>query len=303
MARSLIAIVLGLTTLVTASAQSVPQTTPQAVADELVAADRAFASAAKQHDIVTALSSMFANDITLTHAGGIAYGRDKAIEALKSSPINAGSRVEWRPARVSVSGDGRHGFTAGFMTVHREDGTTTPLKYLGYWAKQPDGWRLLVYKRGQAKAAAPAMPVTYVLPKQIVPSAADASTIDRYRESLADAERAFSADAQKIGMRAAFTQYGDPEAINLGGPDIDTFQIGNRAIGLGVGGGRPEVGSPVSWGPDAKTIVAASGDFGVTIGHIVQNEPGADGKIPPGRPFFTIWKRDSPNGKWLYIAE
>lgn len=58
----------------------------------------------------------------------------------------------------------------------------------------------------------------------------------------------------------------------------------------------------MSWGPDT-TIIAPSGDFGVTVGYIVQNQPGADGKIPPGRPFFTIWKRDSPSGKWLYIAE
>lgn len=28
-----------------------------------------------------------------------------------------------------------------------------------------------------------------------------------------------------------------------------------------------------------------------------------DGKIPPGQPFFTIWKRDSTKDRWLYIAE
>ncbi len=301
MARS-IAIVLGLTTLVTASAQSVPQSTPQAVADELVAADRAFAAAARQHDIVTALSSMFANDIALTHAGGIAYGSDKAIEALKASPVNAGGRVEWRPARVSVSGDGRHGFTAGFMTLHRADGTTTPLKYLGYWEKQPDGWRLLAYKRGIAKAPAPPMPVTYVLPKQIVAARPDASTIDRYRESLAEAERAFSRDAQTMGLEKAFKQYGNAEAINLGGPDVATYLLGNEQVAGGVSSGAPPGGSPVNWGPE-RTVVAASGDFGVTIGYIVSNKAGPDGKVPPGQPFFTIWKRDSPNAKWLYIAE
>ena len=278
------------------------QSTPKSIADELVAADKAFAAAAKETNIVTALSSMFAADVALTHAGGIAYGKDKAIEALKASPINAGSRVEWTPARVSVSGDGRHGFTAGFMTVHRADNTTTPLKYLGYWEKQKDGWRLLAYKRGIAKTPAPAMPVTYVLPREIVAPSTNAATIERYRESLAEAERSFSRDAQVIGMRAAFTQYGDKDAINLGGADVATWLSGNESIGAGVGGERPVTSSPVHWGPE-KTIVAASGDFGVTIGYIVQNKPGADGKIPPGQPFFTIWKRDSPAAKWLYIAE
>jgi hypothetical protein len=275
---------------------------PRAVADELLAADRAFAAASAKTDVVAGLSAMFAGDVVLTYAGGIAYGKDRAIDALKANPINAG-RIEWTPARVSISGDGRHGFTAGFMTLHRPDNTTTPMKYLAYWEKQNGGWRVLTYKRGVAKTPAPATEMTYVLPKAILSSTADVATIDKYRDSLAEAERAFSRDAQRIGMRAAFTQYGDPEAINLGGPDIATWLIGNEAVGAGVGGGRPEVGSPVSWGPDARTIVAASGDFGVTIGHIVQNQPGADGKIPPGQPFFTIWKRDSPSGKWLYIAE
>jgi ketosteroid isomerase-like protein len=298
MARTSIAIVLGLATLVTVSAQSAPK----AAADDLLATDRAFAAAARQSDIVTALSSMFAADVALTHAGGIAYGKDKAIDALKASPINAGGRIEWTPARVSVSGDGRHGFTAGFMTLHRADNTTTPLKYLGYWAKQPEGWRLVAYKRGIAKMPAPPTPVTYVLPREIVSPSADAAVIERYRDSLAEAERSFSREAQTIGMRAAFTQYGDKEAINLGGPDVATWLSGNESIGAGVGGERPVAGSPVHWGPE-KTIVAASGDFGVTIGYIVQNKPGPDGKIPPGSPFFTIWKRDSPAARWLYIAE
>ena len=274
---------------------------PQSIADELLAADRAFAAAAKQTDIVTALSNMFAPEIVLTHSGGIAYGKEKAIEALKASPANAGGRIEWAPARVSVSGDGRHGFTAGFMTLHRADHTRTPMKYLGYWEKQRDGWRLLAYKRGTAKTPAPAMPVTYVLPKEIVAPSPDAATIERYRESLADAERSFSRDAQTMGLGAAFTKYGDPEAINLGGPDVTTFLLGNEQVGNGIGSGTPTNSSPVKWSPD-KTIVAASGDFGVTIGDIVQNKP-PDGKVSPGQPFFTIWKRNSPGGTWLYIAE
>jgi hypothetical protein len=301
-----------LAAFITVSAQS----NPKPIADELLAADRTFAAAAKETSIVTALGNMFAAEIVLTHAGGIAYGKDKAIEALKASPINAGGRIEWTPARVSVSGDGRHGFTAGFMTLHRvhpttqsprrgdpgADNTTTPLKYLGYWEKQNDGWRLLAYKRGIAKAPAPPMPVTYVLPKLIVAPSKDAATIEGYRESLAEAERSFSRDAQTMGLAAAFTKYGDPAAINLGGPDVATFLIGNEQVGSGIGSGTPTNSSPVSWGPE-KTIVAASGDFGVTVGYIVQNKPGPDGKIPAGQPFFTIWKRDSPKAKWLYIAE
>lgn len=283
--------------LVSVSAQS----TPRAIADELLAADRAFSTASAKTDVITGLSAMFAEDVVMTHAGGIAHGRAGAIDALKANPLNNGT-IEWTPARVSVSGDGRHGFTAGFMTLKRPDGATQPLKYLGYWEKRQDGWRLLVYKRAIAKTPAPATPVSYVLPKQMVKASADAAAIDKYRESLAEAERSFSRDAQTIGIGPAFKHYGSPDAINLGGPDVATWLLGNDQIGAAIGGPAQAKTSPVNWGPE-KTIVAASGDFGVTIGYIVRNQPGPDGKVPPGQPFFTIWKRDSPAGEWKYIAE
>lgn len=278
------------------------QPSPQAVVDELLAADRAFSAASAKTDLVTGLSAMFAPDVIMPNPAGLAYGSQKAIEALRANPSNAGARIEWTPLRTAVSGDGRHGFTAGFMSLHQASGVTLPLKYLAYWEKQRDGWRVLVYKRTVAKAMPPPAPMTNVLPRQIVAATTDAAVIESYRRSLADAETSFSRDAQKIGIGPAFTQYGSPDAINLGGPDTPVFVVGNQAIGASVGGGGAATGSPVSWGPE-KTIVATSGDFGITIGYIVPNAPGADGKPQPGRPFFTIWRRDSPQDPWRYIAE
>jgi ketosteroid isomerase-like protein len=275
--------------------------TPQQVADELLAADRAFSAASAKTDLISGLSAMFAAEVAMPAPGTIAYGSQKAIEALKSNPANTGAKVEWTPARVALSSDGTHGFTAGFMTLTRADGTVNPGKYLAYWEKQAAGWRVLVYKRTPAKSAAPAMTVSYVLPKQITPAKHDAAAIEKHRESLADAERSFSRDAQTMGIGEAFKKYGSPEAINLGGPDTPTFLLGNEQIGNGVGGNAPPNTSPVNWGPE-KTIIAASGDFGVTIGYIVRNMPGPDGKIPPGQPFFTIWRKDA-GGVWRYIAE
>ena len=279
------------------------QVSPQAVVDELLAADRAFSAASAKTDLVTGLSAMFAADVILFAPAGIANGSQKAIEALRANPTNAGARIEWTPLRAAVSGDGRHGFTAGFMSLTSASGVTLPLKYLAYWEKQRDGWRVLVYKRTVAKVMPPLTPMTNVLPRQILAASTDKAAIDRYRQSLADAETAFSRDAQKIGIGPAFTQYGSPEAINLGGPDTPVFLVGNQVIGASVGGGGgAAAGSPVSWGPE-KTIVATSGDFGITIGYIVPNATGADGKPQPGRPFFTIWRRDSPKDPWRYIAE
>lgn len=281
---------------VTAQAQ-----TPQQVADELLAADRAFSAASAKTDLISGIAAMFADDVAMPAPTGVVYGSQKAIEVLRSNPANTGARLEWTPARVGLSGDGRHGFTAGFMTVTRADGSVQPLKYMSYWEKQTNGWRVVAYKRAPAKAAAPAIPVGYVLPKQVVASMTDAAAIDRARESLAEAERSFSRDAQTMGIGPAFKQYGSPDAANFGGPDTATFVFGNEAISAQVGQGGPANTSPVNWGPE-KTIVAASGDFGVTIGYIVRNQPGPDGKVLPGQPFFTIWRKDA-TGAWKYIAE
>lgn len=274
--------------------------TPQQVADELLAADRAFSVASSKTDLISGLSPMFAADVAMPSPTGIVYGSDKAIEALKANPANAGAKAEWTPARVGISADGTHGFTAGFMTIRRADGSTLAAKYMTYWEKQPGGWRALAYKRAPAKAVPANVPIGRVLPASIVRATADAATIERYRESLAEAERSFSREAQTIGIGEAFKKYGSPDAANFGGPDVATFVFGNEAIGASVGEGLPPNTSPVTWGPE-KTFIAPSGDFGVTIGYITR-KPGADGKTPPPQPFFTIWKKDA-SGVWKYIAE
>ena len=123
---------------------------------------------------------------------------------------------------------------------------------------------------------------------------------EKDRASLMDAERAFAADAQKVGLGPAFKKYGSADAINLGGPNTPVFAWGNEDIATLVGQNEPASGSSVNWGPD-KAIVAISGDFGITMGYITRNSPGPDGKTPPPNPFFTIWRLEA--GGWRYIAE
>lgn len=291
--------------LLAASAASISaQPSPQAAVDELLNADRAFSVASDKTDLVTGIAAMFADEVLMPNPAGVAVGKPQAIEALRANPASTGARIVWMPLRAAISGDGRHGFTAGIMALRPADGGPTgALKYLAYWERQQSGWRVLVYKRVLAKPpSTQPKPMANVLPRQIVPSTANAATIEQYRKSLAAAETAFSNEAQKIGMSAAFTKYGSPEAIHLGSLDVPGFLVGNQEIGKSVGAGAPASGSPVKWGAD-KTIVAASGDFGVTIGYIVPNASGADGKPQPRRPFFTIWRRDSPKDPWRYIAE
>jgi hypothetical protein len=230
---------------------------------------------------------------------GFARGIAAATEALRNNPDNLTGRLEWAPVRGGVSGDGLHGFTFGYMTLHKADGTTVPLKYLAYWIKRAGRWQVAAYKRRARPAGdVSAVVLPPALPAQIVPAATDSS---QHLRSLIAAEQAFSDDAQRVGLGAAFTKYGSPDAMNMGGPADAAFVIGNDAIGRNIGAGGPTDSSPVSWSADSA-IVASSGDLGITFGTIRTNAKGETAAQAP-IPFFTIWRRDGPTSPWRYIAE
>jgi hypothetical protein len=265
---------------------------------ELLEVDRAHARRALRTDVVDALGGMFADDVYLSAYGSFHHGRDSAQSRLRAVPENLTARLEWAPIRAGVSGDGQHGFTYGFMTLVRADSTKLPLKYLAYWVRKPDGWKVAVYRRGpRAEGVAATAMRDPSIPDKAVTITRDAAVVARHAESLGNAERDFSTLAGKIGLGPAFTQNAAPDAMNMGGGQAADFLYGPEAIGAGVGAG--ETGpSKLTWGPDT-VLVASSGDLGVTIGHI--NAP-ADGGQPARRiPFFTVWKK--VGGVWKFVAE
>lgn len=274
--------------------------TPAEVADELLAADRAFAAAAGT-DLLLALSGMFSADVILPAPGGVfVRGRDAALDLLRANPANVWSRASWAPLRVGVSADGLHGFTFGYMTILRTDSTEALAKYMTYWERQPEGWRARAWKRAPCEAAdVSGQTMEPALPSQLVQPATDPAVVRAYEESLAEAERSFSRDAQSIGLGAAFVRYGGPDAVNMG-PPSGPYLVGAEAIGRMVGEGEPANGSSVSWGADEGVIVASSGDLGITFGLIRSNDPASDATP---FPFYTIWRRPSPEGPWRYVAE
>lgn len=274
---------------------------PAAAVEELLQADRSFSSAGAQKDTISSLSAMFADDVIAGVPGGAFAGsRAQLIEALKSNPDNSTSRVEWTPIRGGISADGLHGFTFGYMTMHKKDGSRAPWKYLAYWIKGPQGWRVAGYRRRprpEGNVSTAMMPPS--LPVRMIAPSSDAAALEQHRRSLAAAEQSFSDEAQKIGLGAAFTKYGRADAINMGGPKDIEFVVGSPNIGRSVGEGTPTDSSPVVWGPDHKVLVASSGDLGITFGFIRSTSA----KDQPPAPFFTIWRRASPAEAWRYIAE
>jgi len=280
-------------------------TLPQSVADELLAADRAFSAASAKTDLISGITPMFTDDVVMGPIPGnkFANGIAEVRAALNANPDNAGSRLEWTPIRAGVSADGRHGFTFGYMTLSKADKSVVPVKYLAYWIRTPEGWRVAVYKRGRrAEGQVSLALLPAALPPRMVPPSNDASALEQFRESLDQAERAFSDEAQKIGLGAAFAKYGTADAVNMGGPNAPEFVIGSEAIGRAVSAGDSPGASPVSWAPE-RVIVAGSGDLGVTIGMIRPNAKAADGSTPAGFPFFTIWRRATTKDPWRYVAE
>jgi ketosteroid isomerase-like protein len=277
-------------------------TTRQDAVQELLAADRAFSAAsATAADLASGLSPMLADDVIVQVPGNrFVEGKAAVIDYLRGTP-DAKARAEWTPMRGGISADGQHGFTFGFMTIRKPDGTRAQAKYMGYWVKGASGWRAVVYKARPAPDGEPtqtAMPPA--APARLVPPSTDTATIERFRKSLDDAERAFSAEAQKIGVGPAFKQFGSADAVNMGGPNQRDYAIGADAIGERIGANTPAGPAAISWAPD-KVIVASSGDLGVTIGWIRPNKPSPD--RPAQVPFFTIWRRPNTDAPWRYVAE
>ena len=275
---------------------------PQAVVDELLAADRAFSESSAKTDSRLGPRRHVRRGRDDDGSGKLVQGKAAVMEALRANPDNLKSHLQWTVKRGGISADGQHGFTFGFLVTEGADGKKSPGRYLAYWVKGAGGWHVAVYKRARAAGDAPVSSEMMApsLPAKLVAPSTDAAATRRFGESLAAAEGAFSKDAQSVGLGPAFVKYGSADAINLGGPSVPGLVVGNEAIGKFIGANSPEPKSPLSWGAD-RVIVASSGDLGVTIGTIRQNAPAAG--EPASFPFFTIWHRASPADPWKYIAE
>ena len=281
-----------------AAALAAPQpATPEAAVDALIRADRAFSAAAAETDPASGLAAMLdAGAIMPVPGKGIIEGREAVSAALRSSLFAKGDAISWTPVRGGVSADGTHGFTFGYMKLDGGDPRVTAQKYLSYWVRRPDGWRVAAFKqvpRPAGEVSFDLLPPS--LPASLTAPAADPTVIAAHRRSLADVEQAFSDEAQEIGLKAAFRKYGRPDAMNI--YEGAAFAIGLDAVTASF---SEETTSPLYWSAE-ETLVASSGDLGVNIGTIHQKEPKAG--QPSSMPFFTIWRRDSTSDPWRYVAE
>lgn len=267
-----------------------PACASTAAYQELLAADRAWSAKAASANLPDGLAAMFDEQAVMVSGGLPDFVRGpSAIRArLAAKPETLTSKVSWSPVGGGISADGTHGYSYGSLTVRPAQGAPVEQKYLSYWVKRPDGWRVLAYKRAGRRETGPL--------KAAPPVIGEGRRTDAAGATMSASEKAFSDEAQGIGLRAAFKKWGRPESMNLGAEDA--IAIGSEAIGNGVAG--PETTSPVTWAAD-EHVVAPSGDMGLTWGmlHFANPPEGAPARIP----FFTVWARPKPGDPWRYVAE
>jgi len=268
---------------------------PAAAVEELIAADRAFSAVASTADSpIVGIAAMFDEEVVMPSPKGHAIGRDAVLALFLENPSYKEGKVSWTPIRGGISADGTQGFTYGFLSLTGGDPARRERKYLAYWARQPEGWRVIAYRQQVREAGevskemiAPSLPAFTAEPRD------DPELIAAHNRSVAAAEKSFSDRAQVVGLKRAFREYGREDAMNMyGGAG---FAIGLDAVTAGFKEGEP---TTIHWGTE-RSFAASSGDLAVSIGTIKPHDP----KDGAGFPFFTIWRRDGPDKPWRYIAE
>lgn len=272
------------------AAIAAPAPASTAAYQQLLAADRAWSARAASTSAVEGLAAMFDERAVLVSGGtaDLVRGRNAIRARLAARPENATAKVEWAPVSGGVSADGTQGYTYGTLVLRPAEGAPSHQKYLAYWVKRPDGWRVLAYKRVGRRETGPL--------KVAPPVIGQGRRNDAAGALMTASEKTFSDEAQVIGLRAAFKKWGRAESVNIGAEEA--MAVGAEAIGDGVAG--PEPTSSVTWAAD-EHVIAGSGDMGLNYGLLHLNEPQAG--QPTTVPFFTIWARPKPGDPWRYVAE
>ena len=249
---------------------------PKVAVDDLLAADRAYSDGAqKAADPVAGISAMFDADVVMPSPKGHAIGREAVVALFRDNPSYKGGTVSWTPVRGGISADGTQGFTYGFLHLSAGDPARRERKYLAYWIKRPDGWRVAAYRQ-QVRPAGDVSTQMYPpsLPAFAADPVADTST---HQQSVAAAEKSFSDRAQIVGLKQAFGEFGREDSMNMyGGAG---FAYGLEAV---VEGFKEEGPAKIHWSTE-RSIAASSGDLAVSIGTIRPNGQISHGATSPNR--------------------
>src|SRR5437868_6900611 len=77
----------------------------------------------------------------------VTIGREPALTLFRAAPAWQSGTVSWRAVQGGVSADGTQGFTYGYLTVTAGDPARRERKYLAYWVRRPEGWRVAAWRQ------------------------------------------------------------------------------------------------------------------------------------------------------------
>lgn len=113
--------------------------------------------------------------------------------------------------------------------------------------------------------------------------------------AMLETDRAFSAMSQSKGLRNAFMNFIDSDAVLLRPNSVPL--VGGAAMDLIIS--SDDSASILTWEPKEANI-AKSGDLGYTYG-IYSRKPGEEDTIYYGT-YITIWKKQA-DGKWKFVLQ
>lgn len=108
---------------------------------------------------------------------------------------------------------------------------------------------------------------------------------------LAEAERAFSAASERIGITASFVEYLDDSCVMFNPGPVNGKELYRN---------RKENGAHLQWAP-TFVVVAASGDFGISTGPWEYRRKKGDTAVSYGH-YFSVWKKNR-DGVWKVILD
>ena len=263
-----------------------------ALRDELLAADRAFASLGAATNLIESLVAPIAPDgIFLAPGAGFLRGPDAVRDFLNTNPANVVSKWRWSVIRADVSSDGQNGYTYGYTELELPTGAVLPGKYQAYWARQSNGdWKMASFKRSQRAPGAVSLnpPPGFETPttkhRRYYPNTEPSAEL----QILFGVDVAFS-DAAQSGVADAFAAFAAPDGAQTGG-NIATWAFGPDAIRAAWAGVAPTF----TWAPELGEV-ATCGDLGFTVGYVYS------GGVAFSK-YFTVWQKQ-PNGVWRYIVD
>ncbi|HEV3049017.1 MAG TPA: DUF4440 domain-containing protein [Longimicrobium sp.] len=261
----------------------------RAARESLRAADRAVSASTQARGIRDGLLPYLADSAHVLVPGTtLARGREQAAEALVFGAA-AGARLRWEPIRLDVSADGRSGYSYGAGTRTAADGAEVHARYIAYWQREGDAWKLAAFMfNANPQPVTP--PPTGFFPEPPATGSVPANVdVAAAVEGARQADRDFAALAAAQNVGAAFQAYAAPDGAMLGG------EYGPEAIGAAFAGGR----GTLEWGPTGGAASAA-GDLAYTVGTAVRR--GEDGSPLGYTKYLSIWRRQ-PNGEWKWVVD